>query len=352
MDISKVKHSPRSKGFVGHRPLSSRKKETEDKPRHRPYNVNYSSNKKKPFQKQRPQAKGLVIKGEEIKPVVIKHDGRRKVSELYEEDKTKKDKEREKLEQKKRELENKERENYINQKVSNLYKIDKSEEEKVLNDNNHKPPNFVEKPLSKQLGWMKPSSDNMENSKENNPFGEESKREVKAVHHVKEKFNKYRKSILDMLDNEEEIQNENDGLDGLETNREISDEEEREDDNILDGTNKSIKLNQSSEVEQDLDLDTSSENEPIPIEGKPYFISSALSQIDPMQTVLKHIIIDKFGVEKTEKGIEYWKKLGTSMYLEDEIDNQIQAFKRDWFDDTHESILEFISTVSSLLSYW
>lgn len=353
LDNSRQKKSPRANnvGFVGHKPLSSRKN-SDSKPSVRPYSAKYSSNqKKKPFQKQQsnPQ-KGLAIKGEEIKPIVVKHDGRKKVSEVFEEEKNKLFKEKERLEQKRKEY-NQDRVNQINQKVNNIYKIPKTEEEKVLNEVNYKPHNFVEKPLANKLEWMKPSNDNMENSKENNPFAEENKRDQKEAH-AREKINKYRRSILNMLESEvDEVEN-TDGLDGLETNREISDEEDRDDDNIMDGTRGSIKIQSSPEEEEkDLNLDSDSEPEPVPIEGKAYFLTVDMPMVEPLHTVLKNILIDRFGVEKTERGIEYVKKKKDTIYLESRINEHVEKFKNECFDDSKDAILEFISTASSLLSY-
>lgn len=338
-----VNESPRAAkgGFVGHRPLSSNKKDSASKPNYRPYSAKLGANQNKvPSVKKNPSKKALVIQGEEIKPVVVKNDGRRKVSDMFEENKI--SKEYDKYDQK-----IKERAQQINDKVNKIYSLAKNEEEKVLNDNyNFKPANFVDKPLAKQLGWMKPTDENMENSKENSHFREDNKdEEIKAK--AKQKIDKYRRSILKMLDSD----NDEEQLgDGLETNREVSDEGDREDDNILEGTGKSIKVN-VQEREKDLTLDIDSEPELVIIHGAPYFKKSDHLYVEPLYTILKAVIIDKFGVENTEKGIEFVKSKGNDVYIETNKSNLITEFRENCFNESNESILEFISTVSSLVSY-
>jgi NIMA (never in mitosis gene a)-related kinase len=352
-----VKHSPRAMAgaMPAQKVLSSRKNDSASKPGYRPYSAKYSSNqKKKPLRKPEATPKGLVIQGAEIKPTVVKHDHKRRVADLLEEENNKLARERERLEQKmKLEQEERAKNNKIKERINNIYKIDRLEEQKVLNDNQqHKPGYFAEKPLANQLNWMKPGDESLESSKENNPFGEENKRNSKEVH-AREKINKYRKSILKMLDSETE--EEPDGLDGLETNREVSEEGERDDDNILDGTSKSmrsIKIEQTEE-EKELDLDDVSEPEPepVPIGGKPYFQTCEAHYIDPLQVILKGIMIEKYGVENTDKGIEFLKTKGTEIYLEGNRETLMQDFRKNCFENTEESVLEFISTVSSFLSY-
>jgi hypothetical protein len=340
-----VNESPRAQkaGFIGHRPLSSNKKDSASKLSYRPYSAKLGSNQDKtPSSKKTPRKKGLVIQGEEIKPVIAKNDGKRKVSDMFEENKI--SKEYDKYDQK-----IKDRAQQIDDKVKNIYKLDKSEEEKVLNNNdNYKPHNFADKPLAKQLGWMKPSDHNMESSKENTPFIEESKEEeIKAK--AKQKIDNYRKSIIKMLDSESD---EEQIGDGLETNREVSDEDDREDDNIMEGTGKSVKGKlQEREKEKDLTLDIDSEPEMVIIHGDPYFKKCGSYYAEPLYIILKAVIIDQFGVENTEKGIEFVKSKGNEVYIETNKSGLITEFRENCFNESDESILDFISTVSSLVSY-
>ena len=333
-----VKQSPRAAaGFVGHKVLSS-KKSSESKPNYRPQSVRNSANKnKRPLQKQKSnQPKGLVIRGEEIKPTVNRIDGRRKVSEMFQEESNRLAREKERIEQQILERE-KERHNQIHERVNNIYKIDKSEEQKVSDIYKGGPSNFAQKPLEKQLNWLKPNDNNLESSKENNPFGEENKRN-KVEAHAKEKIEKYRKSILNFLDSEDDNPECNDGL---ETNREVSDDGDRDDDNIFEGTQKTSKTPTIlTEEEKDLDLDLDSDSEPVRITGGPYFKPWEEVQIDPLQLILKNLAIQKFGVENTETGVEFLKKRGDDLYLEDKRSILIDEFTTQWFSNLGDSYTE------------
>ena len=216
---------------------------------------------------------------------------------------------------------------------NNIYKLDGDvvveESQKVLEDSkNNKPANFAEKPLSRDLKWMKPPDSSVESSKENNPFSEENKSIGKEIH-AKEKINKYRQSIIKLLDEDET--EEQDVTDGLETNREISDEEDREDDNILDSTAKSIRSKLEEEEEKDLDLEIDEDilDEPIKIEGKPYFQPTEKFLVEPAHKIIKNIIIERFGVEQTEKGIDFLKLKGDLIYQEENKENLINEFRQE-----------------------
>ena len=159
----------------------------------------------------------------------------------------------------------------------------------------------------------------MESSKENNPFGEESKEE-EMKNKAKKKIDNYRKSIIKMLDNESD--GESSIQDGLETNREISDED-RDDDNIMEG---SQKINKYKEIEKDLTLE--SIRDPIRIEGEPYFKKSEKCDLNSRSIILKGVIIDKFGDENNvEKGIEFCKKQGNAIFMENKRKRVISEFR-------------------------
>lgn len=144
---------------------------------------------------------------------------------------------------------------------------------------------------------------------------------------AKEKVGKYRQSILQFLESDN---NEGDFNDGLETNREVSEEGDRDDDNILDGTAKSIKVNIPQEEEKDLPLDDDDEvtvDERIPITGTAYFKPPEELLIDPLAKILKNMIISKFGVENTEKGIDFVKSRSDQIYRENLIKTVVGDFK-------------------------
>lgn len=351
-----VKQSPRGPGagFSGHKVLSSRKKDSASKQGYRPYSAKYHHHGR-PLQKKRstPNGKGLVIQGEEIRPAVNRGDGKKKAIDVIEEENKKLGKERERLEkqyqQRKLEIQNKQNMDNVHEKIKNIYdlkKEQKKEENKAYPEpKENKPANFEEKPLQQQLGWMKPSDDES-SSKENNPFEDNSDcKQVKK--NPRGKIEKYRQSIIKMLDGEDE---ECDQLDGLETNRELSEGEVREDDNIMDVSNRSIRSKVPKEDEEEVHIEDD-EEEPELIEGESYFQLTEPLQIEPLGKLLKSIIIDKYGVENTEKGIDYIKKLGTQVFIENDRRGLLHNFKNQCFHDTDDSVLEFISTVCSFLSY-
>jgi hypothetical protein len=234
------------------------------------------------------------------------------------------DREKEKQDQLAKE---KERNNLIEERVNNIYKIEKIQEQKV---NDEYPPGrplqFSEKPLEKKLDWMKPKDEDLEGSKENFIFGEESKNHNQEER-AKEKIQNYRKSILKMLDSENE--EEYDQLDGLETNREVSEEGDRDDDNILESSQKSIKHNRFEQAEDEVEKDLSLDSDPdiIKIEGDPYFLPIDNIQIESLHIILKNSIIEKFGVENTERGINFIKKQGIDIYIESKRPAIIKEFK-------------------------
>ena len=190
-------------------------------------------------------------------------------------------KRKEELEEKRNKLMNKDKENKINQKIKNIYKIGKNEENSVLG-NQQKPNNFKEKPLEKGLKWIKPLNETSENSKESIPFGEGSKEEELKCKAMK-KVNDYRKSIIQMLDSEDEDGNQ---TDGLISHKAVSDEERDDDNIIMESSQRSIKP-KIKEPEKDLTLESLSDAETIPIEGKPYFQKCEVHIPQPETIVLK-----------------------------------------------------------------
>ena len=293
---------------------------------------------------------GLAIHGEEIKPVISRLDGKRKVSELLDISSNKALQQKDPLTRKNSDSKEVDKSNKVNEKVKNIYNLKKDpriEEKKVVNEfKENKPALYTPIQVNKSPIWVKAEEDH----NEINPFPDDpviKQKEIKA----KEKVGKYRQSILQFLESEN---NEESFHDGLETNREESDDGDRDDDNILEGTAKSIKANFPQEEEKDLPLDDEDEvnvEERIEIEGESYFKISEELNIDPLPKILKNIIITKFGVENTEKGIDFIKSKSDSIYKENLLKEIISDFKTQWFIETEENILEFISTASSYLSY-
>mmetsp|Transcript_6870 Transcript_6870/g.6391 ORF Transcript_6870/g.6391 Transcript_6870/m.6391 type:complete len:242 (+) Transcript_6870:840-1565(+) len=217
---------------------------------------------------------------------------------------------------------NKDRREEINKKVNNIYSLIKEEEKGTNEDISSKPGNFAEKPLQNKLNWMKPTDQSLESSKENNNLQEESKEEV-LKSKAKLKIDKYRKSIIKMLDDDSE---ENQSFhDGLETNREVSDEE-RDDDNIMENSQKSLS---KKPVEFEKDLTLESISDPVLIEGPPYFQKPEECIPDPVSTLLKGVILERFGNEyKVSKGIEFVKKQGNNIFLENKRQRLVTEFKQ------------------------
>lgn len=323
-----VKQSPRAfgGGFKVGKNSSVKKKEPESRAAMRPASAKNSSAKKTPFYKPKPSQnfKGLAIQGEEIRPVVNRLDGRRKASELI-------DSENARLANGKNQVDvsRQDSNSKVNEKVKNIYNLkeSKSSDPSILNDANNKPVS-IPKPVEKRPVWVKSGSEKaVLPPSVRSPVVEEIKsveNEVKA----KEKINKYRQSILKFLDSDND---EPDMNDGLETNHEVSDDGERDDDNILDGTAKSIRPKDLEEEEKDLNLDDTDEvniEEPVLIEGSPYFKTTEAPEIEPLHKIIKNIIIERFGVENSEKGIDFVKAKSNSIYNQTNFSGVVEEFKR------------------------
>lgn len=135
-----VKQSPRALGgFVGHKPISSRKPDP-TQAKFRPASgkpvPSIPSSGKKP--NTRPQSnmgvKGLVIQGEEIKPIINKNDGKRRIMELLDSGaKPKAPKQLESEQKGKQEFDiigqEKNDNDKIKMKIKNIYSIDTKEEQ-------------------------------------------------------------------------------------------------------------------------------------------------------------------------------------------------------------------------------
>ena len=102
---------------------------------------------------------------------------------------------------------------------------------------------------------------------------------------------------------------------------------------LMDDGELSVEANSraSREEEKDLNLDISDNEEdhddPIPIQGSPYFKSPEPIDIN-IGDVLKTMIRENFGVENTEKGIDYLKQNQELLYDESKRDSFIFDFKK------------------------
>ena len=343
------KQSPRATpvpgggGFVGHKPLSNRKVESSQN-KYRPASAKWGNQnqQKKAYQRPASGLKNFMIKGED-KPIIHKNDDWRRIKELLNGVRNDKNKESDQK-WKQEDIINDSKidsEDKIDRKVKNIYSIEsKEQQEKVKNDKS--------KPLNKPLNRYKKEDENSEVSKESSQNDE-----VKA----KLKLNKYRKSLIKFLDSESDEENKIQD-DGLETNRELSDQEDRDDDNILNQTSKSSKSAHSkrnNEEEKDLNLDSDDEiveiiDPPVPILGQQYFEVVEPIDISPSE-VMKDIMRDTYGVEYTQKGID-WIKEHKNLYDLENRHELIQQFKTCCFNDTNESITNFIAMASSFMSLW
>lgn len=165
-----VKQSPRAAmggGFKMNKNSSIKKKDQDSRFGARPASAKYA----KP--KSNKSSNPLAVQGEEIRPVISRLDGRRKVSELLDTPQCRPPQSKETPMKKEFDQKESDRSHKVNEKVKNIYNLKKDskvEEQKKYSECKENIQHYTPIQASKAPVWMKASEDKVEEVKEECPF--------------------------------------------------------------------------------------------------------------------------------------------------------------------------------------